>query len=88
MTEEEALLEFLHNFDGNKDGTVTLAEFREYYTPISASVDRDDYFVMMVEHAWGLDGGAVVDNEQNVAASQEEETNEVCIKGYLNSNYL
>ncbi|XP_075401627.1 calcyphosin [Tenrec ecaudatus] len=54
-TEEEALRHFLDGFDSeNKDGQVTLAEFQDYYSGVSASVDSDEEFVAMVTSAWRL----------------------------------
>ncbi|KAM6167590.1 calcyphosin isoform 1-T1 [Erethizon dorsatum] len=54
-TEEEVLRRFLDNFDaGDKDGQVTLAEFQDYYSGLSASVDTDEEFVAMVTSAWRL----------------------------------
>ncbi|XP_055473767.1 calcyphosin [Psammomys obesus] len=54
-TEDEALRQFLGNFDTlDKDGQVTLAEFRDYYSGLSASVDTDAEFVAMVSSAWRL----------------------------------
>ncbi|KAK7797405.1 hypothetical protein U0070_025928 [Myodes glareolus] len=54
-TEDEALHQFLDNFDTfEKDGQVTLAEFQDYYRGLSASVDTDSEFVAMVSNAWRL----------------------------------
>ncbi|XP_069335931.1 calcyphosin isoform X2 [Eulemur rufifrons] len=54
-TEEEVLRRFLDNFDSSeKDGQVTLAEFQDYYSGVSASVDTDEEFVAMVTSAWRL----------------------------------
>lgn len=85
-TEDEALQQFLDNFDTfEKDGQVcvylvpspravslawvplkachnsqpahlqvTLAEFQDYYSGLSASVDTDPEFVAMVSSAWRL----------------------------------
>jgi Ca2+-binding EF-hand superfamily protein len=39
------------------DGIVTLDEFCEYYANISASIDDDDYFELMIRNAWHLSGG-------------------------------
>lgn len=40
-----------------KDGIVTLAEFEDYYTDLSASVDRDDQFELIIRNAWHIAGG-------------------------------
>ncbi|XP_020022092.2 calcyphosin [Castor canadensis] len=54
-TEEEALHCFLDTFDAsNKDGQVTLAEFQDYYSGLSASVDTDEEFVAMMTSVWRL----------------------------------
>ncbi|XP_012976951.1 calcyphosin [Mesocricetus auratus] len=54
-SEDEALHQFLDNFDTfEKDGQVTLAEFQDYYSGLSASVDTDAEFVAMVSSAWRL----------------------------------
>uniref|UniRef100_A0ABI7ZW63 EF-hand domain-containing protein n=1 Tax=Felis catus TaxID=9685 RepID=A0ABI7ZW63_FELCA len=54
-TEEEVLRRFLDNFDSSeKDGQVTLAEFQDYYSGVSASVDTDEEFVAMMTSAWQL----------------------------------
>ncbi len=49
------MIEFLNNFEGaagDKDGTVTKAEFFDYYTDLSTTVPSDDYFVALVENTW------------------------------------
>lgn len=58
-TEEEVLREFLDTFDvgGEKDGCVTRTEFENYYKNVSASVDNDDYFELMMRNAWHISGG-------------------------------
>jgi len=63
-TEDEVLNEFLETFEmhhnvmhgGQSDGKVTLDEFIEYYTNISANIDSDAYFDLMMNNAWNLDG--------------------------------
>lgn len=43
--------------NGSKaDGKVTKEEFVEYYTNISANIDNDSYFDLMMTNAWNLDG--------------------------------
>ena len=51
--------EFLDTFDvgGEKDGKVTLSEFENYYSNISASIDDDVYFELMIRNAWHISGG-------------------------------
>jgi len=66
-TEQQILGEFLetfetaHNMRNNDapDHIVTKEEFEEYYNNISASIDRDDYFELMMNSAWNLDGSRV-----------------------------
>eukprot|EP00735_Rhodelphis_limneticus_P008607 TRINITY_DN2171_c0_g1::TRINITY_DN2171_c0_g1_i2::g.12795::m.12795 TRINITY_DN2171_c0_g1::TRINITY_DN2171_c0_g1_i2::g.12795 ORF type:complete len:367 (-),score=151.70,sp/Q6P8Y1/CAPSL_MOUSE/39.29/1e-40,EF-hand_7/PF13499.1/3.7e-07,EF-hand_7/PF13499.1/7.2e-08,EF-hand_6/PF13405.1/0.0019,EF-hand_6/PF13405.1/0.00028,EF-hand_6/PF13405.1/0.13,EF-hand_6/PF13405.1/0.44,EF-hand_1/PF00036.27/0.0014,EF-hand_1/PF00036.27/2.1e-05,EF-hand_1/PF00036.27/0.062,EF-hand_1/PF00036.27/5.4,EF-hand_1/PF00036.27/4.6e+03,EF-h len=54
----EVLREFLDTFDGGeKDGRVTREEFHKYYSNVSASIDRDDYFELMMRNAWHISGG-------------------------------
>ena len=49
--------------NGNKaDGSVTPDEFIEYYTNISASIDNDAYFDLMMTNAWNLEGKNNSDN--------------------------
>merc|ERR1711871_1551026 len=40
----------------DSDGLVTLAEFEDYYKDISASIDDDD-FELMIRNAWRIAGG-------------------------------
>mmetsp|Transcript_22962 Transcript_22962/g.35427 ORF Transcript_22962/g.35427 Transcript_22962/m.35427 type:complete len:125 (+) Transcript_22962:2537-2911(+) len=65
--EQEVLQEFLETFEvhralskGDKqsvrgDGQVSLREFQDYYSNISASIDNDEYFQLMMTNAWNLD---------------------------------
>ena len=57
-TEKQVLKEFLDTFDqGEKDGKVYPDEFCKYYSNVSASVDLDDYFELMIRNAWHIPGG-------------------------------
>jgi hypothetical protein len=57
------LAEFLDTFEihyslldrKGRDGKVTLQEFMEYYRNVSASIDNDEYFALMMTNAWNLD---------------------------------
>ncbi len=60
--EEEVLTEFLDTFElhhslrnaKDKDGKITFKEFVEYYNNVSASIDNDQYFELMMTNAWNL----------------------------------
>lgn len=64
-TEDEVLGEFLDTFEAHyanahpqensRDRTITQKEFKEYYNNISASIDNDEYFELMIKNAWQLD---------------------------------
>mmetsp|Transcript_27942 Transcript_27942/g.64489 ORF Transcript_27942/g.64489 Transcript_27942/m.64489 type:complete len:326 (+) Transcript_27942:71-1048(+) len=58
MSSDDALAKFLSQFDTlQSDGKVTVEEFREYYKNVSASIDDDDYFELMIRNAWHIPGG-------------------------------
>ncbi|XP_041322050.1 calcyphosin-like protein isoform X2 [Pyrgilauda ruficollis] len=55
-TEDQVFRAFLDNFDSpyDKDGKVTTEEFMNYYAGVSASVDTDVYFTIMMKNVWKL----------------------------------
>lgn len=58
ISPDEAFATFLGNFEGvEHDGVVTWNEWVEYYRSVSASVDNDDYFELMMRNAWHITGG-------------------------------
>jgi hypothetical protein len=59
MTKVQALTEFLNTWDTARDGSVNKDDFASYYTDISASIDDDDYFELMMRNAWHISGGQV-----------------------------
>ena len=59
-TKTEVFREFLDTFivDTDKsDGTIHPEEFTRYYQNVSASIDDDDYFELMMRNAWHISGG-------------------------------
>lgn len=64
-TEEQILCEFLETFETHHslrnnnapDHVVTKDEFEEYYNNVSASVDNDQYFELMMNNAWKINDG-------------------------------
>jgi Ca2+-binding EF-hand superfamily protein len=69
MGEDQALNHFLSQFDSvERDGIVTRREFLEYYRSVSASIDGDDYFELMIRNAWHISGGE--GQYQNTANTQ------------------
>lgn len=66
-TEEEVVQDFLETFEVHrtlskgdtnskkKDGKVSLNEFMDYYSNVSASIDDDQYFKLMITNAWNLE---------------------------------
>jgi hypothetical protein len=58
-TPRQALQEFMSQWDRfDNDGIVTLDEFEDYYKEVSASIDDDDYFELMIRNAWRIAGGS------------------------------
>jgi len=55
-TEKELLEGFLKKFEegGSVDGKLTKDEFIDYYSGVSASIDEDIYFDLMMRQAWKL----------------------------------
>eukprot|EP00455_Lapot_gusevi_P039595 TRINITY_DN4440_c0_g2_i1.p1 TRINITY_DN4440_c0_g2~~TRINITY_DN4440_c0_g2_i1.p1 ORF type:complete len:208 (+),score=95.13 TRINITY_DN4440_c0_g2_i1:86-709(+) len=59
-TADEVFAEFLNAFEGGaanaaRNGTITRAEFEDYYKDISSSLDDDNYFVEMIKRCWKLE---------------------------------
>ena len=59
-TAQEVYQEFMEDWDKNSDGTITQEEFIDYYGDLSAGIDNDNYFELMIRNAWHISGGAGV----------------------------
>lgn len=59
LTPDEALKLFAAQWESasERDGVITRREFEDYYTNLSASIDSDDYFELMMRNAWHITGG-------------------------------
>eukprot|EP01062_Namystynia_karyoxenos_P083305 TRINITY_DN956_c0_g1_i1.p1 TRINITY_DN956_c0_g1~~TRINITY_DN956_c0_g1_i1.p1 ORF type:complete len:452 (+),score=176.10 TRINITY_DN956_c0_g1_i1:87-1358(+) len=57
MTEEEVLKDFIADWDKDGDGDIALDEFVDYYEDISAGIDNEQYFELMIRNAWHISGG-------------------------------
>jgi Ca2+-binding EF-hand superfamily protein len=56
-TQEEVIAEFNDAWDRNGDEVITEDEFIKYYKDLSASIDNDQYFELMIRNAWHMAGG-------------------------------
>ncbi|CUE85253.1 calcium-binding protein, putative [Bodo saltans] len=65
-TSDEVLLEFVSLWNRNSDAVVSWWEFLDYYKTLSASIENDDYFELMMRNCWHLSGGEGV--AQNTTA--------------------
>ena len=59
-TPEQVLKEFSASWDKNPDGNITWAEWLDYYSDISAGIELDDYFELMMRNCWHISGGTGV----------------------------
>ncbi|DBA03346.1 TPA: hypothetical protein N0F65_004623 [Lagenidium giganteum] len=60
LTPDEALKIFAEQWEtqaATRDGEITREEFETYYRNVSASIDSDDYFELMMRNAWHISGG-------------------------------
>lgn len=54
-TPKDVFLEFMRMWDTQvADGIVTFEEFLDYFKDISASIDGDDYFALMMQNSWKI----------------------------------
>jgi len=58
---------------GQNDARIDLEEFTEYYNNISASIDNDDYFALMMNNSWNIKGDATPYQKYDKSWKDEEE---------------
>ena len=70
LTKEQIVAEFLRGFsmNGEKVEKITRDMWQDYYTDVSMTIVKDDYFVAMIESIWG-----VVENASSTVSRQELE---------------
>ena len=57
-TTREVLTAFMQQWDKiHPDSVISKEEFVEYYKDVSASIDDDRYFELMIRNAWHITGG-------------------------------
>ena len=79
-TEQQILSEFLETFETahsmrnseTPDHVVSKDEWVEYYNNVSASIDRDDYFALMMNNAWNLDGSMDVNKKKGWKGEEQK----------------
>jgi len=75
-------MEILSTYEqGEADGIITFQEFLEYYRDMSAGMDSDDYFELMVRNAWHLSGGSGQTGGtscRRVLVIHTDDTEEIC----------
>lgn len=56
-TKEQLIQDFVSSWDRDKNGRIPWEEWVDYYGDLSASIDNDDYFELMIRNAWHISGG-------------------------------
>ena len=77
-SEEDVFKEFLKVFEISREGKkadsiLTIDEFIEYYSNISASIDSDDYFEQIIKNAWNFDTKVKFENKKFMGKLNEKE---------------
>eukprot|EP01065_Artemidia_motanka_P039110 TRINITY_DN47955_c0_g1_i1.p2 TRINITY_DN47955_c0_g1~~TRINITY_DN47955_c0_g1_i1.p2 ORF type:complete len:385 (+),score=158.66 TRINITY_DN47955_c0_g1_i1:60-1157(+) len=65
-SQEDVIREFAAGWDKNGDDVITEHEFLDYYKDLSAGIDDDQYFELMIRNAWHIAGGkGLAENTSN-----------------------
>ena len=66
-SEEDILKELTESWDGDGNAVITIAEFTEYQRNVSASIDSDDHYELLMRNTWRIPGGeGVCENTANL----------------------
>lgn len=67
ITPEEAIAQFAKAWDRDASGIIEKHEFIDYYKDVSASIDDDSYFELMIRNTWHIHGGeGAAENTSNI----------------------
>ena len=69
------------------DGQITLDEFIEYYTNISASIDNEEYFALVMNNSWNLTGDSNTYKKQQKGWSNQPEPKKNAFVGEPHTGY-
>lgn len=91
LTENEIQTEFIETFDQHHKVTnpgsdrVTPEEFINYYSHVSASIDQDAFFELMMSNLWSLGGANAT--QMPFAGSSQKITNVSAREAYRNDHH-
>jgi hypothetical protein len=89
-TENEMQVEFTETFDQHHkikspgSDKVTPDEFLDYYSHVSANVDSDAFFELIMSNSWNLSGGST---SMPFAGSSQKVTNVSAREAYRNDHH-
>ena len=80
-SEKEVFEEFADSFqvhhnlinEQEKDDQITIEEFIDYYEGISMSIDKDEYFELMMNNAWKMNSSTTKNNNKKGWSNKEKE---------------
>lgn len=90
-TEKEMQTEFNETFDQHhkiknpSTDKVTPEEFMDYYSHVSANIDSDAYFELMMSNSWNMSGGGA--SSMPFAGSSRKITNVNAREAYRNDHH-
>ena len=79
-----------HNVrNGNRaDGQISQDEFIEYYTNVSASIDNEEYFSLMMNNSWNLTGDSNTYKKHQKGWKEQSPDRNNAYAGEMHTGYL